>query len=195
MTQMHRRIFAIFYGSEEQDPERAVESNLNAHSYQASQEWVGDIRFARYIAPDDDSFDDEIHRPDLPFGDDIRLHWYWTSNTSVLRGEYLLVGMFWQAIDTPPSRYKVFLQLYWTRMAAWWRSAIANRPAARGRRLAGKPASTYPDNHALLIPEDLPAGDYTLIVGLYDINDPSARLPVGESTYVELGKVTVAAAS
>lgn len=189
LTLMHSRIFAIFYGSEEQDPERAVEFNLNAHSFQASHEWVGDMRFARYIVPADDSFD-ERRSPDMPVGDDIRLQWYWTSNSSVLRGEYLLVGIFWLATDTPPTRYKVFLQL----LDAEGR-LVAQRdsePAGGARPTTGWEAGfTYPDNHALLIPEELPIGDYTLIVGLYDINDPSARLPVGDSTYLELGKIQV----
>ncbi len=193
MTQMHRRIFAIFYGSEEQDPERAVESNLNAHSYQASQEWVGDIRFARYIVPDDDSFD-EWRSPDASFGDDIRLTHYWTSAGPIARGEHLLAGMFWLATDATASRYKVFLQLL---------DADGRLVAQRDSEPAGgsSPTTTwktgynYYDLHALLIPKELPTGDYTLIAGLYDITDPAARLPVGESTYVELGKVTVVAAS
>lgn len=190
ITQGHGRIFAIFYGSEEQDPERAVEINLNAHSYQASQEWVGDIRFARYIVPADDSFDDEIYTPDLAFGDDIRLHWYWTGGWSVEQGDHLLVGIFWLADGRPETRYKVFLQLL---------DAESRLVAQRDSEPAGgtSPTTTweagynYYDNHALLIPEELPAGDYTLIVGLYDINDPAARLPVGDNTYFELGAVEV----
>ena len=194
ITQTHSRIFAIFYGSEEQDPERAVESNLNAHSYQASQEWVGDMRFARYIAPADDSFDDEILAPDLLFGENIRLAHYWSSAQPVARGDYLLVGIFWLATDTPPTRYKVFLQLL---------DAEGKLVAQRDSEPAGgiKPTTSwqagfsYKDLHALLIPEDLPAGEYTLIAGLYDINDASARLPVGEGAYVELKKVKVVGAS
>ena len=47
------------------------------------------------------------------------------------------------------------------------------------------------DKHGLLIPSDLPAGDYTLIAGLYDISDAAARLAVEGSSSVELGTVTV----
>ena len=150
---------------------------------------MGDIRFARYIVPDEDSFD-ERHSPDASIGDDIRLTHYWTSAGPVTRGDYLLVGIFWLATDTPASRYKVFLQLL---------DEEGRLVAQRDSEPAGgtKPttswqaAFSYSDFHALLIPEDLPPGEYSLIVGLYDINDPAARLPVGDSTYVELGKVTV----
>ena len=193
ITQTHSRIFAIFYGSEEQDPERAVESNLNAHSYQASQEWVGDMRFARYIAPDADSFD-ERHSPDAAFGESIRLAHYWSSAQPVAHGEYLLVGIDWLATDTPPTRYKVFLQLLDEEG-----KLVAQRdsePAGGIKPTTGWQAGfSYKDLYALLIPEELPVGEYTLIAGLYDINDAAARLPVGESTYVELEKVMVVGAS
>lgn len=188
LTIMHGRIFAIFYGSEEQDPKRAVELNLNFHSYQASHEWVGDIRFARYIIPGHTI--EESHRIDAPFGDGIRLSLYWTDAWSVEQGDHLLVGIFWLADGRPESRYKVFLQLL---------DAGGRLVAQRDSEPAGgtMPTTTweagynYYDYHALLIPEELPTGDYTLIVGLYDINDPSARLPVGDSTYLELGKIEV----
>ena len=170
-------------------PSARLKSIWNAHSYQASQEWVGDIRFARYIVPDEDSFD-ERHSPDASIGDDIRLTHYWTSAGPVTRGDYLLVGISWLATDTPASRYKVFLQLL---------DEEGRLVAQRDSEPAGgiKPTTSwqagfsYSDFHALPIPEDLPPGKFSLIAGLYDSNDPAARLPVGDSTYVELGKVTV----
>lgn len=192
LTRTRRRILAIFYGSEEQDPQRAVERNLNVHSYQASQEWVGDMRFARFIAPD--RIDDEMVRLDAPFGDDIRLSLYWISGETVARGDYLLVGISWLATEAPPIRYKVFLQL----LDAGGR-LVAQRDSEPGggtSPTAGWEAGyNYYDNHALLIPQDLPPGDYSLIAGLYDINDPAARLPVADSSYLELGTVTVVGAN
>ena len=187
LTLMHRRILAIFYGSEEQDPERAVERNLNFHLYQASEEWVGDIRFARYVGIDRM---EDMQSLNALFGESIRLSDYSTSGRSVKPGDYLLVGLFWLADETPDRRYKVFLQLLdregklvaqrdsepakWTEPTTSWEAGF-----------------TYPDRQALLIPEHLPAGDYTLIVGLYDISDPAARLPIGDSTYLELGTIEV----
>ena len=67
-----------------------------------------------------------------------------------------------------------------------------SEPAGGSARTTGwQVGAAIVDNHALLIPPDLPNGDYTLIVGLYDISDPAARLPVGDSTYVELGAIPV----
>ena len=43
----------------------------------------------------------------------------------------------------------------------------------------------------LAIPSDLPPGDYQIIVGLYDPDDPNQRLPVAGKTYVTLGYIAV----
>ena len=187
ITLMHKRVFAIFYGSEEQDPTRAVERSLNIHSYQASQEWVGDLRFSRYVIAEGM---DELQQLDMPFGDSIRLSHYTTSGRSVRRGDYLLASLFWFASDAPPIRYKVFLQLLNSDGAL-----VAQRDSEPG---GGTQPTTmweagynYLDLHALLIPEELSPGDYTLIAGLYDINDPNARLPAGDSSYIELGRFTL----
>ena len=98
--------------------------------------------------------------------------------------------MVWSTSAVLDRRYKVFLQLL---------DSNGRLVAQRDSEPAGGSAMTtvWPagvaivDNHALLLPSDLPAGDYTLIVGLYDINDSAARLPVGDSTYLELGTIEV----
>jgi hypothetical protein len=46
------------------------------------------------------------------------------------------------------------------------------------------------DTHGILIPA--PPGEYTLIVGLYDLNNPTTRLSAGTEDHVTLGKITVA---
>ena len=96
----------------------------------------------------------------------------------------------WSADERPAVRYKVFLQL----LNADGRLA-AQRDSEPGGGLSLTTAwpSNRPvlDNHALMLPADLPAGEYTLIAGLYDINDPAARLPVNDASYVELAPIRV----
>ncbi len=187
ITRGHGRVFAIFYGSEEQDPTRAVERSLNLGSHQASQEWVGDLRFARYIAAP--SMPEPVEL-DLPFGDSIRLRAYWTSGSAVERGDHLLAGFSWVAGARLAIPYKVFMQLL---------DAAGRLVAQRDSEPGGGtlPTTSWQaghiivDRHALRIPADLPSGEYRLIAGLYDSNDPSARLPVGDKDYVELGTIEV----
>jgi hypothetical protein len=58
------------------------------------------------------------------------------------------------------------------------------------------PGESVVDNHGLLIPAGTPAGHYTLLLGLYGLADPSARLPVavpaGTADALPLATITVA---
>ncbi|MGB1286087.1 MAG: hypothetical protein ACPG7F_06105, partial [Aggregatilineales bacterium] len=54
-----------------------------------------------------------------------------------------------------------------------------------------QPGEAVIDNHALPLPPDIAPGTYQLILGLYDLNDPSQRLLVGEGDFLKLGEVVV----
>jgi hypothetical protein len=47
------------------------------------------------------------------------------------------------------------------------------------------------DQHALIIPNDLTASHYILIVGLYNADNPLERLPVGATDYFILAEFTL----
>jgi mannosyltransferase len=93
--------------------------------------------------------------------------------------------------DAPlDRRYKVFVQLL--SEGGELRAQRDSEPGG-GLQLTTTWAVNEPvqDNHGLLIPNDLPAAHYVLIVGLYDLNAPAARLSAAGETYLELGTITV----
>lgn len=183
----HDRLHVIFYGAEEQDPERIVETTLNLQAFEISDRWVDDMRYAQYKS----GAGHLLPQPaDALFGDSITLDSYAVSAREVAAGDVLPVQLVWRTNAALDRRYKVFLQLLdaKVRLVAQRDSEPAGGSAKTTAWPVGEPIV---DNHALPIPADLPAGDYRLIVGLYDISDPSARLPVGEGTFVELGTVTL----
>jgi hypothetical protein len=47
------------------------------------------------------------------------------------------------------------------------------------------------DNHGLLLTDDLPHGEYTLRLGLYDAFDATVRLPVAGGDSLLLGSIVV----
>jgi hypothetical protein len=51
------------------------------------------------------------------------------------------------------------------------------------------PETVVRDPHALLMA--VPPGEYTLIVGLYELDAPSLRLPVNGGDYLVLATITV----
>jgi mannosyltransferase len=178
----HDRLYVIYWGDGQQDPERRVERWLDENSFKATEEWVQDLRFVVYAVPGE-AATEMVVRADVPFGEAITLEGYTLGPTTLSPGEIAQVTLFWQTAVSLSQRYKVFLHL----VGADGRP-VAQRDSEPGGNL--KPTTIWPpgetisDNHGLLIPADLPPGDYTLLLGLYDLADPAARLPVGGETAV-----------
>lgn len=181
----HDRMQVILYGAEQQDPNLIVETTLNRNAFEVDDRWVDDLRHVLYVSPADISEPTVLARD---FAAEIQLHAVALGSTSLAPGDVLQVQLVWTALAAPDRRYKVFLQLLDSEGAL-----VAQRDSepvgGSSKTTSWQPGDSIVDNHGLLIPADLPAGEYRLIGGLYDINDPAARLPAGESSYVELGAI------
>jgi len=120
------------------------------------------------------------------FGDAIALVSYALSTEALSPGDMLQVRLVWRAELPLAQRYKVFLQLL---DAAGGLAAQRDSEPGGGLALTTTwtPGETTTDNHALLIPETLMPGEYRLIVGLYQLDPPNARLPVGDGDFLDLG--------
>lgn len=183
----HERIFGVFWGMAERDPNGVVERTLNREAYQASDQWVGNVRFVRYVTPAD--FGD-MQDSDAVFGDAITLRRFALSSRSAQPGDVLQAHLEWETSAPLATRYKVFIQLLNPDG-----TLAAQRDSEPGGGLflttTWTPGQIIIDNHALIIPQNLPAAHYTLIVGLYDINDPLARLPVEQGNYLTLAQIRI----
>ncbi len=183
----HERLHVIFYGAAEQDPELVVEATLNMQGFEISDSWVDELRYVTYLGARSLPAATLIG---LDFGDQIRLDSFAMPASPVAAGDALPLQLVWSASATPGQRYKVFVQLLDAEGAL-----VAQRDSEPAGGFA--PTTTWApgvpvvDNHGLLIPRELPAGEYRLIAGLYDIGDPSARLSVAGGSYVDLGQIAV----
>jgi hypothetical protein len=107
-------------------------------------------------------------------------------------GGELLVALRWEALQPVDYNYQVFVHLL---------NANDEKLAQRDGQpvqwmrptSAWQPGETIVDRYAMLLPEELPAGSYTIAVGLYD-PVTGQRLPVsaGPRDYaIELGPISV----
>lgn len=188
----HDRLYVLFWGAEQRDPQGVIEHWLDSHTFKASEEWVGDVRFVVYIvAP-------EMTTAATPSGatfagldgETITLLAYAVGPVDLPAGDVVAVRLEWSA-DAPPGRaYKVFLHLL-----DGAGNVMAQRdgePGGGARPTTGWAAGErITDNHGLLLPPDLPPGDYTLRLGLYDALDPTARLEVAGADGLSLATITV----
>ncbi len=191
----HDRLFAIFWAEVESDPQRVVERWLDAHTYQAADDWWGDVRLVTYAVPAAPA--DELEVPlDARLGDAIILRGYTLLEERLAPGDIVQITLFWEAQTPIKERYKVFLHLLDSegRMGA-------QRDSEPGGGLAltstWEPNVRQIDNHGILVPLDAAAGAYQLIAGLYPLEDPLTRLPAtldGEAVgdTIPLASITVA---
>ncbi len=187
----HRRLFVLYWGDLEADPERRMENMLADGAYPAWGGWYGRVRVALYgLGP----------LPGEPqvavrarFGQEILLHGYAIGQGPFAPGDVVPVTLFWAA-DAPPGRYKVFLHLL---------DEGGNLVAQNDAEPRGDLSPTFiwsvgevvTDRHGVYLPPDLPPGWYWLKAGMYRV-DTGERLPLslagvpaGDS--LELGEVMV----
>ena len=170
----HTRLYVIFWGEAQRDPEQLVERWLDEHAFKATDEWLGDVRFVTYAVPDEAATEMET-AVYTPFGDHITLNGYTLNSEPFQPGDIVQVTLFWQTAVALSQRYKIFLHL-----VDAGGQPIAQRDSEPGGGLnlttVWQPDEVIVDNHGLLIPTDTPPGRYRVLLGLYDIADPAARL-------------------
>ncbi len=112
----------------------------------------------------------------IELGGQIRLNGSEVAHSSISVGDTLGLTLTWQAAHIPAADYTVFVHL---RDAGGHIVAQADSPPQAGAYPTAfwDANETVVDDHAIPIPNDLPAGDYALVVGLYRL-DTGERLSI-----------------
>jgi hypothetical protein len=183
----HERVFAVFWGEAERDSNRVVEGTLDSQTFEIGDRWYGDVRMARYVMPAERMVEQESG---ARFGDAITLEAYALNKDALQPGDVLQVQLIWQTSAPLDTRYKVFVQLLNADGML-----VTQRDSEPGGGLAltttWTPNTTVEDNHALILPSDLVTGDYQLIVGLYNMDNPQERLAIDNGDFLTLASVSV----
>jgi len=173
LVRQYRRLFVLYWGDAESDPQRLIETWLAFHAYKAADRWYGRVRLATYgvaTLPEEPAI-----ALNARFGDAIRLQGYALGRESFAPGDVLPVTLFWETEAAVPARYKVTVQLLdgTGRLVAQHDGEPANGLAPTD---GWQPGQHVPDRHGILLPGDLQPGRYTLAVALYHIAS-GERLP------------------
>jgi hypothetical protein len=182
-----RQLFALFWATDEADPEGLVERWLDQHAFRGLESWQGNVRFVLYTLPNRLTCADL--NPATRFGPSIVLlgECQPMRPQSVPAGATALVQLRWQTDAPLAQQLKVSVQLLDGRDQV---------VAQHDGEPAGRPTDSWPpdvmiaDNHGLMIPPGTPPGVYRLIVAVYD-PATGARLPAGAGDAYPLGEVTV----
>ncbi len=190
----HPRLFALYWAVEESDPERIVERWLEANAFKAADMWYGDVRLVTYAVPEALEAVKMAHPlEDVRLGEAIALRGYNLAPDAMQRGDILQVTLFWEALDVPSARYKVFLHL--VNGSGQIISQYDSEPG-HGMNLTinWRPEQgVFPDRYGISVPATLASGPYQLLVGMYDVSG-APRLPIsvdGESAGDVLALATI----
>jgi uncharacterized membrane protein len=174
LVRQYRRLFVLYWGDTESDPQRLIETWLAFHTYKAADRWYGRVRLATYgvaALPEKPAI-----TLDARFGDAIRLQGYALGGESFAPGDVLPVTLFWEAEAGVPARYKVTVQLL--DGAGQLVAQHDGEPADGLAPTDGwQPGRRALDRHGITLPGDLLPGPYPLAVALYHIAS-GERLPV-----------------
>jgi len=109
------------------------------------------------------------------FGGEIALLGFDVSHKQLRAGRSLDITLYWNAQHVLSETYQSFVHLVYPEGTIWTQSDHLNP--------AGFPTNLWPidryisDKHRLILPPDLPPGEYYLSVGLYTLKD-GERLPI-----------------
>ncbi len=188
LSVQHRRIFVLYWGESERDPNRIVEKTLASGAFEAMSTWYSDVRFVQYATLPQTAGD--TMRPTARFGDSITLQKVTLSSRTARTGDVLGITLTWATAQPLNTRYKVFVQLL-----DQSGRLVAQQDGEPGNNLAitttWEPNQPVDDAHGLLIPVTLLPGDYRLIVGLYNIDAPAERLHLNGADHLDLGAIQV----
>lgn len=192
-------IFALFWATDEADPNRIVESWLDQHAFKGIESWQGNLRFVSYTLADELRCKEFGEPPS--WQNQFRLvEWCYSHAApaessdsqvagAVEAGQVALIRLHWQAPIRPLQDYTVSVQLLNThnQLIAQHDSAPAGGSRPTTSWAAGE---IVPDNHGLAIPPGTPPGRYHLIALLYDAQT-NERVQIGSEDYLMLGEVEV----
>lgn len=175
----HNRIYALYWGAEQQDPKGQVRQTLEANAFPLGADWYGGVQLVTYIPLATNT--DDIATVRASFSDTIQLEGYTLNDERLAPGEALGVSLQWQADRLIDERLKVFVHVY-----AFDGSLVAQHDSEPGNGLL--PTTNWElgqvvtDNHGALLPADLAPGEYRVAVGVYQLDGTRLTLPTGEDS-------------
>lgn len=193
-TQAAKRVRLMLWQDDVVDPQRLLESTLWANGFQ-----IGELNYRQIRLP---LF--QVQSPLRPitfspitaqFGEALALNGVWL-RPSAIAGDWFYVVLRWQPLRPIPADYKVFIHV----IDATGKLVFQRDKLALSELM---PMSAWPtdqplrDPYAVVVPADLPAGEYRVVLGVYDPTAQNTRLPAtingqpAANNAVQIGTVKV----
>ena len=183
----YRRLYLLYWGDQQQDPEHWIEQWLDQQTFKASEGWRGDIRFVTYAVPQQS--ENELVTPlVVRFGSSLELQGYSLKSAPLQAGDIIELSLDWQAIAPIEQRYKLFVHLLDANGVLVAQKDSEPTPMTS----AWQVGALYRERVGVLLGENVVAGRYTLAVGWYDVGDPTQRLSISaDADHLRLAEIDI----
>lgn len=170
-----QRVFALFWATDQADPEGIVEGWLDRRGFKGLESWQGNVRFVLYRLAAEARC--TALEPPARFGEVAALREVCLPREmAVTPGDVLPVELGWRALGTPDRRFKVTLQVLDPRDQVW--AQRDGEPVGGSRpTVTWRAGEEIRDRQGIYVPPGTPPGRYRLLLALYD-PDSGERLPV-----------------
>jgi hypothetical protein len=186
MRGAYQRVWLVSWAVGEADPHGVIAQWLAENGFQATHQWYGSVQLALIgLAPTAAA----TEKVDAALDNGIVLDGYRIGSRTLRPGDTLDLTLVWRAAGGPTAdRWKVF-----THLLDGGSAVVAQRDAEPADNLrpttSWKLGEQVQDNYGIAIPADLPAGSYTLEIGMYD-GDRRSHID-GGADHLILGQVEV----
>jgi 4-amino-4-deoxy-L-arabinose transferase-like glycosyltransferase len=184
------RIWLVSWAMGEADPPGVIAGWLAANGFTASHQWYGSVQLLLISLAHNGGSTEQV---DASLDNGIVLDGYRVGSRTLRPGQTLDLTLVWRAAGGPTlDHWKVFTHLLDQQSVV-----VAQRDAEPADNLrpttTWQPGEQIQDNYGIAIPDSLPAGSYTLEIGMYDGDRRSVF--DGKADHLILGQVDVVSPS
>jgi hypothetical protein len=192
----HRRAYLVLGDAEAGQVQEMPEQWFNLHAFRAAHEWAGSLQLVAFGTVDGEPVLTPTAGTSVSLGNRVSLAGFDVPAGPWQPGDIIPLTLFWKRLTALEEDYNVFVHL----LNADGELVAQNdsAPAGGTRPTSGWQAGEeIVDRHGLLLPYDLPPGEYVLSAGMYlpatgvrlGMTDPAAEL---HTDHISLGIVVVA---
>lgn len=162
----HTRIFSVFVHRDQVDPQHSIEQWLNKHVSRAWEAWYGAVQLVLYGTLWEGDSPALERSVSASWAEQISLEGYRLLDDTVEAGDILRITWHWRALSRIDEDYKVFIHQM---------DEDGNLVAQRDSQplVGARPMTSWvegeesQDKYGILASDAVPAGHYSLIMGIY----------------------------
>jgi hypothetical protein len=185
------RIYAVYWATDESDPQNLVAGYLDQNAFPASHSWKGNVQLVVYAGQPDHM---DLQPAGLHLGEHVVLEQFGLGRSEPdqpawerTAGDVLAVETMWATHVPLEQDLVLFLQLLdGANHLAGQRDATLSLPGQEWQ-----PGQTVPVRQGLLVEPGTPPGEYALIAGLYDAASGQRLATPDGQDFLRLGSLTL----